>query len=412
MKKLALFSFAALATAGLFAEVTITGVTARQRWPWNNLVDVDFDVSGAAQGEAFAISVSGTTVTPNGTATLYAKTFATEPIAKDGANRVVWDFGADYPDTKVDDLSVTVTATPYSDAMPVYLVVDISSGVDAAKWPVHYTTTAPTMTVGQEDPCKTTELWLKRVKAKGTTTKMGNIGSNKSSWLAYYAEHYCTLTNDYYLGIFPLTNGQAERMHPDARSWRWFTNEVCNATRPVDRIGIVNIHWNGTLNFPPRNAPRNEDCLLGRLEKRTGLAFTLPTEWQWEYAIRAGSTAARFPGATVRSHASGTTTTASYRNLAEEEGGTTYVDNCQPNDFGFYIAFAQIYEWCLNRWQSITYGETYTDPMGNWLGSGSDDNYKRYQVRGNNAYNAAGRTSGQEFNGGYVLGVRICLTLD
>ncbi len=143
-------SLALLATSAV-ADPAITDVSARQRWPWNNLVDIDFTISGAAAGEVFFVDISATA--ENGARTLYAKSFTTEPIAQNGGNRVVWDFGADYPDTKVDDLLITVTATPFSDTTPLYLVVDISAGKNATSWPVRYTTTPPVHTPGVEDPC-------------------------------------------------------------------------------------------------------------------------------------------------------------------------------------------------------------------------------------------------------------------
>ena len=169
MKKLIL---TAAACAAIVAEaLTVTDVTARQRWPWNNLVDVDFTINGVS-GEAYYIDISATAA--GGEKKLCATSFTTEPIAATGRNRIVWDLGTDYPNFKADDLSVTVTATPFSDSTPLYLVVDISGGTAAAKWPVRYTTTAPTHTMGVADPCKTTELWLKRVKAKGVAFTAGS----------------------------------------------------------------------------------------------------------------------------------------------------------------------------------------------------------------------------------------------
>lgn len=47
MKKLMMFATVLIALVS-DAAVTITGVTARQRWPWNSLVDVDFTIAGAA----------------------------------------------------------------------------------------------------------------------------------------------------------------------------------------------------------------------------------------------------------------------------------------------------------------------------------------------------------------------------
>ena len=128
MKKLIL---TAAACAAIVAEaLTVTDVTARQRWPWNNLVDVDFTINGVS-GEAYYIDISATAA--GGEKKLCATSFTTEPIAATGRNRIVWDLGTDYPNFKADDLSVTVTATPFSDSTPLYLVVDISGGTAAAK---------------------------------------------------------------------------------------------------------------------------------------------------------------------------------------------------------------------------------------------------------------------------------------
>ena len=57
MKKLVLTAaaFAVLAAQAL----TVTGVSARQRWPWNNLVDIDFTINGDS-GEAYCIDISAT----------------------------------------------------------------------------------------------------------------------------------------------------------------------------------------------------------------------------------------------------------------------------------------------------------------------------------------------------------------
>ena len=90
----------AFAVLTALAEVTISGVSARQRWPWNNLVDVDFTVNDAPLGESYAVQVSA--AYGKGLGTAIAKTFETEPIATGGVNRLVWNLGADYPDLKAD----------------------------------------------------------------------------------------------------------------------------------------------------------------------------------------------------------------------------------------------------------------------------------------------------------------------
>ena len=114
MKKLLVFAAVSAAVAFVEAAVTITDITARQRWPWNGLVDVDFTISGASVGEVFAVDVDATAA--NGATQLSAKTYTTEPIAGTGANRIVWDFGADYPEFRASDVRISVTVTPISES--------------------------------------------------------------------------------------------------------------------------------------------------------------------------------------------------------------------------------------------------------------------------------------------------------
>ena len=114
MKKLMMFA-AAVAAMSATADVTVTSVTAQQRWPWNNLVDVDFEIQGAASGEVFAIGVEAEWA--GGAKKVVGTTFTTEPVAGNGANRVTWDFGADCPNTVAADCRISVTATPICRAL-------------------------------------------------------------------------------------------------------------------------------------------------------------------------------------------------------------------------------------------------------------------------------------------------------
>ena len=371
-----LVTLLALLATPAAAAPAVTDVSARQHWPWNSLVDIDFTISGAEEIEAFSVDVSATA--ENGARTFRAKSFATEPIATNGANRVVWDFGADYPDTKVDDLLVTVTATSYADSTPVYMVVDLSGGASATSYPVRYTTTAPTMTVGQEDPCKTTELWLRRIKAKNVSAQLG--GSERYDGY-YYGPYTCTFTNDYYIGIFPLTQEQVFNIKGERYSY--FTNATCRATRPMDAVNFNTVR-SSTLNFPPSSSKKTGDTILQRLEERSGLPFDLPTENQWEYAMRAGSSSsAMYPGGTTISRSTANwdsyTTLPEPRN-AEANTGTCYVDYGAPNAWGIYLVYNQMNEWCLNRRMTITAGETCYDKGTAPVSTGG--NTTQYQTRG------------------------------
>ena len=72
------------------SATSITGISANQRWPWNNLMDVDFTLSDSTASMAYRIELSATY--NNGTNKVYARSYLTEPIVEgDGAKRVTWD---------------------------------------------------------------------------------------------------------------------------------------------------------------------------------------------------------------------------------------------------------------------------------------------------------------------------------
>ena len=90
--------------------VAITGVIARQRWPWNNLVDVDFNLDGSGRdGELYRIEVKAQR--QSGGAIHLARTLPGGHVVEPGARRVTWDFGKDCPNVKATDMVITVSAT-------------------------------------------------------------------------------------------------------------------------------------------------------------------------------------------------------------------------------------------------------------------------------------------------------------
>ncbi|MBR3823147.1 MAG: hypothetical protein IKJ37_16195 [Kiritimatiellae bacterium] len=152
-----LLLLAAGVIAGSSSALTISDVSARQRYPWNNLVDIDFTLGDAPADAQFKIDVKASYL--GDTRILDARMFVTEPVVKPGTRRITWDIGKDYPGFKADDLRVAVTASPFTNGVDgVYMVIDLSGGKNAAKYPVRYTTTPPKHSVNAEDPCKTTEM--------------------------------------------------------------------------------------------------------------------------------------------------------------------------------------------------------------------------------------------------------------
>jgi len=88
-----------------------------------------------------------------------------------------------------------------------------------------------------------------------------------------------------------------------------------------------------------------DDCqkFLKKLNDRTGRRFALPTEAEWEYACRAGSTT-RFYFGNDESQLARHTRTRSYF------GRVRAVGQMKPNPWGLHDMYGNVYEWCEDVW--------------------------------------------------------------
>jgi formylglycine-generating enzyme required for sulfatase activity len=363
MKKLLIFAAVSAAAALTEAAVTITGVNARQRWPWNGLVDVDFTITGAAAGEAFAIDLSAAYA--GGDKKIAAYTYETEPIAGNGSHRITWNMGRDYPEFRAEDLRISVTATPFSADTPIYMVIDLSGGKDAVRYPVRYTTTAPVIHNPSEnlqaalaDECRTSELWLRRIPAAGNLlalTWRKPADGNNSYWNK--------LTKDFYIAIFETTQGQWNLLTGEWPSA--FSKEEYRAVRPLENFKVTDLR--GKWNWPSDKSI-TDDSVLKKLRNRTGLTtIDLPTQAQFVYAACVGESGIdkelyyyRDPDGNQYKLEE----IARYRaNSGQETGivpsdksgcdlslGTACVGSYKSNAFGLYDMLGNVYDLCLDAY--------------------------------------------------------------
>lgn len=331
-------TFSAFLAAAAFATVaqaiTVTDVSAHQRWPWNNLIDIDFTIGGASADATFKIDVKATYA--NGTQTLIAKRFATDPVVKGGENRITWDIGLDCPNFKADDLRVAVTATPFTNGTDgAWMIIDLSGGKNATSYPVRYTTTPPEHTLGAADePCQTTEMWLKRIKGGSFMFCAGDVDPG------YFRVN---LTKDYYMGIFECTQQQWAQVTGNWPSS--FSNTAYRASRPCDELAMQGIY--GHFRWPMERDPTS-GSFIGKMRSRTGLAsFSLPTEGQWEWANRCGYKRGCNP-AYKNSEIRYGQSENGMDYASGPENGTAYVGTYPANPWGLYEMFGNVWEALLD----------------------------------------------------------------
>lgn len=341
--KLSLFLTVAAAAFAVRA-VEVSDVTAKQRWPWNNVVDVSFTVSDLPAGETYRACL--TAQSASGGAAYGARTFLSDPVVSAGANRIAWDFGADHPELYDPEMKVAVSLVPYSEATPIYLKIDLSAGPNAAKYPYAYTTSAPAHVQGATgEPCQTTELWLRRIRRPEKALVYGYFKYSGNN------SFYGSMTKDYYVGVFELTQRQYELVMGSNPSY--FSNTVYAASRPVESVVASRDLFgkNAAIQLHPEAI--QADSLFGRLRARTGLPLTLPSYMQSEWACRAGDYGGEYYRYKVDGVELAKNDCARYNensNMASATGdsdlsaGTAAVGSYAPNMFGLYDTLGNVAE--------------------------------------------------------------------
>ncbi|NMA47640.1 MAG: formylglycine-generating enzyme family protein, partial [Lentisphaerae bacterium] len=191
--------------------------------------------------------------------------------------------------------------------------------------------------------------------------------------------HQVTLTQNFYVGVFEVTQKQWERV---MGTWpSYFKNSDYRDSRPVDYLYFKDIRGSTAGSGWPANNAVDADSFLGRLRSKTGLAFDLPTEAQWEYACRAGTETALNSGKNLTANQTCPnmnevgryTSNGGLYNPADGDTtkGTAKVGSYLPNQWGLYDMHGNVFEYCLDWWDGSDYpAEAVTDPKGNAGGSG------------------------------------------
>ncbi len=208
------------------------------------------------------------------------------------------------------------------------------------------------------DLYKMDSLVMRRIPAKNVRWRMGApVGEpGRSSTGNMEQTHEVTLTNDFYMGVYELTQQQLLLITKQITP-----HQHIGDTFPADRVKWQSLRGNaGTYSWPSQgHAVDMTNSVLGLLRTLSGQDFDLPTEAQWEYAARAGTGTAFSDGSTE--YWSAAVMALSW--YKDNSATTRKVGLCPPNAWGLYDVHGNVAEWCLD-WMSYDI-TTYTlEPGG------------------------------------------------
>jgi uncharacterized repeat protein (TIGR02543 family) len=313
----------------------------------------------------------GGTVNPADAAVAFGAAYGALPTpARDGYDFAGWwtdaDSGALMSTGTV--MSAVASHTLHARWTPreegLYMVVDLSGGTNAASYPMSYLDGVPAG--GWTDDYRTNKLVLRKIPA-GTFT-MGSP-EDELGRDANETQHQVTLSQAYYMGIFEVTQKQWLQVMGNNPS------AYTGNTRPVETVSYNAIRGDGLGNMWPGTNLVDGGSFMGQLRLKTGWAFDLPTEAQWEYACRAGTITALNSGCNLTNVSADVNMDMVGRywgNHGDGRGGytsgVTKVGSYLPNRWELYDMHGNVSEWCLD-WDGA-YSGTVTDPEGAVSGTG------------------------------------------
>jgi formylglycine-generating enzyme required for sulfatase activity/acetyl esterase/lipase len=238
-----------------------------------------------------------------------------------------------------------------------YAVVDLSKG-PVGPWPVTELDKAPEDLL-KNDAWRTTKILLHRVPAgKFVMGTLAGDAMGEQYVRDYHADdkqHTVTLSKAFYIGVFPVTQDQWTRVMGNNPSY--FAG---NPQRPVESVS-----WQDVRGDDKPDGTADEKSFIGRLARGASQPLDLPTEAQWEYACRAGTTRALNDPAANKGEGADCTD-ANLAKIAWFEGNsqrqTHDVGLKAPNAWGLYDMCGNVSQWCLDFFGD--YPGDVTDPVG------------------------------------------------
>ena len=166
---------------------------------------------------------------------------------------------------------------------------------------------------------------IKMVKVEAGSFDMGATPEMENPDTDEMTVHRVTLTNDYYIGRYEVTQAL------------WQAVMGSNPSKfKGDDLPVETVNWGDCQDF------------ISKLNAMTGKRFRLPTEAEWEYAARGGKKSRGY-------QYSGSNTLGDVAWYGDNSGSKTHaVGTKQPNELGIYDMTGNVWEWCQDWYDSYS----------------------------------------------------------
>ena len=348
-----LLTFVALSAAALSAatpSIRTDSVTVSQNAD-TRLVTIGYTLEGADAVVTVDVLTNGVSIGVENFSNIDG---AVNRRVAPGDHLVVWHPRASWPDHVFTDGEVSVEVRAWDVATPPdYMVVDLT----CTNAPVRYYVSEKVLPYGglTNNLYRTTKLVMRRIPAKGNVWTMGSPADEPDRVAAREERHLVTMTNDYYLGVFPVTISQHRLV-------------VGNDPTPSDIKGsdsdyapVCGRSWEhlrgASVTWPTDGHAVGPNSNLQIWRNLTGIDFDLPTSAQWEFACRAGTSTRFYYGEDENR-------LGDYAWYAGNSGSKVHrVGEKIPNGFGLYDLLGGVWEWCLDWTGGIT-ADPVVEPVG------------------------------------------------
>ena len=368
--------FFALFALPLMAAPTISNVRLSTDDGQRTLI-VKYDLSEEA---VVTMDILQDGVSLGSAATEFVTGDANREVAAEDDRVAIWAAEKAYPGHSLDKLSVRLDAWAKANPPP-YMVVDLRKANERT-----YYRSADLLPGGglDNDEYRTIKLVMRKIPAQGVRWRMGKVGGT-----SYDTPHYVNFTENYYIGVFELTQGQCELV--TGSPYSKYTCEADSPLRPVDSVhygtcrggyatsesNYQRVAGDGS-EWPDAGHKVATDSILGKFRTRTGLELDLPTSAQWEYASRAGC-----PDAQYGTPLTDIAWCASNSGIGLLSNQAHRVGTRIPNAWGVYDMYGNVGEWVLDRdTDGGLSADEVTDPKGPTIVEKGGENGRTRLCRG------------------------------